>query len=337
MFTTRLDINNINNIALFVRSAYGDLLMVDPLIKLIKQINSNAKITLFVEEKNSQLVPFMHDINYYYCIPSSGNKYLNFISIGLKYRKNKYDLCISSKTGTGTANGFFPFILGAKIRVSYVPKKYRWTDKLINFPVDFTQSIYNNNHYALGVLGLIVKSLPQSIPSDLYPTLKIPKKKRRYSSTIRIFLSVTNTRKSCQINNSLTSDILNKLSEKYTIKVYISTMEKDVDQAINLKNQLAMSSNIYITPTLEKFISLINLVDLCFIGEGGAMHIAAALDIRQVVLFGATSTRTWGPLSDKATVLSDKSNVNNISKNKITNALTNQIESIAPQQIKTTI
>jgi len=328
MLTTHLDITNINNIALFVRSAYGDLLMVDPLIKLIKQINNSAKITLFVEEKNSQLVPFMHNIDYYYCIPSNGNKYLHFINVGLKHRRKKYDLCISSKTGTGTANGFFPFMLGAKIRISYVPKKYRWTDKLINFPINFSQSIYDNNHYAIGVLGLIVKSLPKNIPSNLYPTIKIPAKKHKINSTIKIFLSVTNTRKSCQLNNILTSNILNNLKKTYDIRIYISTMREDINQAINLKNKLKMNSKICITPRLKEFISLISSVDLCFIGEGGAMHIAAALNIRQVVLFGATSTKTWGPLSDRALVLSDKTNVNNISESKITNALINQIKNI---------
>ena len=37
--------------AIFVRSSYGDLLMVDPLIKYIKQLNTHNKITLFVEDK----------------------------------------------------------------------------------------------------------------------------------------------------------------------------------------------------------------------------------------------------------------------------------------------
>tara|TARA_B100000929_G_scaffold129588_1_gene102615 strand:+ start:192 stop:419 length:228 start_codon:yes stop_codon:yes gene_type:complete len=37
--------------AIFVRSSYGDLLVVDPLIKYIKQLNTDNKITLFVEDK----------------------------------------------------------------------------------------------------------------------------------------------------------------------------------------------------------------------------------------------------------------------------------------------
>ncbi len=51
-----LNLTQPKSFAIFVRSAYGDLLMVSPLINFIKQQNSQHKITLFVEDKNFQLV-----------------------------------------------------------------------------------------------------------------------------------------------------------------------------------------------------------------------------------------------------------------------------------------
>ena len=107
----------VKSFAIFVRSSYGDLLMTDPLIKYIKSLNINNKITLFVEDKNFQLIEFMENINSFYKIPSRGNKYLFFIFYGLKYRKNKYDISIAAKTGTGSANGFFQYMLGAKKQI----------------------------------------------------------------------------------------------------------------------------------------------------------------------------------------------------------------------------
>jgi len=55
---------------------------------------------------------------------------------------------------------------------------------------------------------------------------------------------------------------------------------------------------------------------------------AAALEINQVVLFGQTSTTTWSPLSDKAIILSDKSDVNNIPMYQILSALQTSIRKI---------
>ena len=75
-------------------------------------------------------------------------------------------------------------------------------------------------------------------------------------------------------------------------------------------------------------------MDICFLGEGGSMHMAAALGVPQVVLFGPTSTTTWSPLSEKATVLDDKSmekihrNVNNIPTNQILEALKEKLKNI---------
>ena len=126
--------------AIFVRSSYGDLLMTDTLIKYIKYLNINNKITLFVEDRNAQLVEFMENIDSFYKIPSQGNKYLFFIFFGLKYRKNKYDVSIAAKTGIGSANGFFPYILGAKKQIAYVSKIKTWTDRLVNFPITYTQN-----------------------------------------------------------------------------------------------------------------------------------------------------------------------------------------------------
>ena len=66
-------------------------------------------------------------------------------------------------------------------------------------------------------------------------------------------------------------------------------------------------------------------MDLCFFGDGGSMHIAAALGISQVVLFGETSEITWSPLSDNSTILRDELDVNNIPINKILKALKSKL------------
>ena len=68
--------------AIFVRSSYGDLLMTVPLIKYIKTLNNKNKITLFVDNKNFQLVRFMEGIENFFIIPSKGNKYIYFIYYG---------------------------------------------------------------------------------------------------------------------------------------------------------------------------------------------------------------------------------------------------------------
>ena len=311
------------SVAIFVRSSYGDLLMTDPLIKLIKSINSKNRITLFVDDKNSQLVEFMEHIDSFYVIPSKGNKYLSFITYGLKYRKYKYDISIAAKTGIGSANGFFPFILGAKKRISYVSNPKIWTDYLINFPIPFKETTYHSQHYALGVLHLLDKSFIK-IPKHLYPKL-IDKSSANKGGKLKLLISVSNNRDSCLLSNKSMAQIINLLGKEFEFDTYISALQSDFDKAASLKKEIIQHSIIKITPLLKDYIELIGSMDICFLGEGGGMHMAAGLGIPQVVLFGNTSPQTWSPLSAQATILKDISNVNNIPIKVILLALKNKL------------
>tara|TARA_B110000116_G_scaffold130232_1_gene113047 strand:- start:150 stop:1142 length:993 start_codon:yes stop_codon:yes gene_type:complete len=322
----------VKSFAIFVRSSYGDLLMTDPLIKYIKSLNINNKITLFVEDKNFQLIEFMENINSFYKIPSRGNKYLFFIFYGLKYRKNKYDVSIAAKTGVGSANGFFPYMLGAKKQISYVSKNKTWTDMLVNCPITYSEEIYHSQHYALGVLQLLDSKLTK-IPHSLYPKLKSQVNAGNNLKT-KLLISVSNNRESCRLNNETTASIINTLSKEFQFDIHISTLKSDYDIAVNLKKKIIQHSIINPTPLLKDFIKLMNAMDICLFGEGGSMHIAAALGVPQVVLFGFTSSTTWAPLSNTATVLNDKSNVNNIPKNQILEALKTKLQNIEASRFK---
>jgi len=317
---------------IFVRSSYGDLLMTDPLIKYIKRLNINNTITLFVEDKNFQLIEFMENINNFYIIPSKGNKYLSFIFYGLKYRKNEYDISIAAKTGVGSANGFFQYFLGAKKKISYVSKKKTWTDKLVNYPITYREEIYHSQHYALGVLQLLDSKLTK-IPHYLYPKLKSQVIAGSNLKT-KLLISVSNNRESCRLNNKTLATIINTLSKEFHFDVHISSLKSDYNIAVNLKKNIIPYSVIHSTPLLKDFIKLINTMDICFFGEGGGMHMAAALEVPQVVLFGFTSPITWAPLSNIATVLDDKKNVNNIPQNQILDALETKMQNIEAKRSK---
>ena len=57
------------------------------------------------------------------------------------------------------------------------------------------------------------------------------------------------------------------------------------------------------TPTLSELIAAMSLSDLILSTDGGPMHIAAALGVPQVVLFGKTGQAHWAPISEKCAIL----------------------------------
>ncbi len=67
------------------------------------------------------------------------------------------------------------------------------------------------------------------------------------------------------------------------------------------------------TPNLGDLIAAVSVCDFVLSTDGGLMHIAAALDIPQVVLFGKTSVLHWTPLSERCTLLRRGGRVDQIS------------------------
>jgi ADP-heptose:LPS heptosyltransferase len=57
------------------------------------------------------------------------------------------------------------------------------------------------------------------------------------------------------------------------------------------------------TPALSDLVAAVSLCDFVLSTDGGLMHIAAALDVPQVVLFGKTGTAHWAPVTEKSALL----------------------------------
>jgi ADP-heptose:LPS heptosyltransferase len=74
------------------------------------------------------------------------------------------------------------------------------------------------------------------------------------------------------------------------------------------------------TPTLDDLIASVSLSHFVLSTDGGPMHIAAALDIPQVVLFGKTDARQWAPVSEKSAVLQRGGRVDQLSVGEVVEA-----------------
>lgn len=57
------------------------------------------------------------------------------------------------------------------------------------------------------------------------------------------------------------------------------------------------------TPELAELIAAVSLCDFALSTDGGPMHIAAALGVPQVALFGKGGVERWAPVSEKSVVL----------------------------------
>ena len=144
---------------------------------------------------------------------------------------------------------------------------------------------------------------------------------QKFSAAPVLFISVTNNRLGSTLDLDKYERILHAVHANKSFYVMIGGEPKDREKAEKLSQGLKIPHEIRLTASFDEFISIVASVDALLIGDGGVMHIAAAYQKPQVVLFGGTKISEWAPLSDCARCLGDLHNVNFIPEADIIRAL----------------
>ncbi|AKJ41987.1 glycosyltransferase family 9 protein [Pragia fontium] len=309
---------DIRKIAIVRRNGFGDFICAVPLIMHLEKTYPDAVITLFVDERNHSIVPYFFTHLKTVVIPA-GNKYLSLLRVGLTYRAKKFDLVISVKSSPMKLNNLFLAVLGGKHNLAIVDEK-SWHSKFINHPRN--ADLYKIGHQALQCLRIFDPAI-QHISSDLYPKISLDRLTPLSVSLPSPYLlvSVSNNRISSTLSSTSLASIANDIYKKHDISLIISCHKKDKKQAKELQHALNMPSQIFITPDLNSFLSVLNLADIVLVGDGGICHFAASMNKNLVALYAGTSLEKWGPLSEQAICLFDTNNVNNIPEIEIKKAV----------------
>lgn len=94
-----------------------------------------------------------------------------------------------------------------------------------------------------------------------------------------------------------------KLAQGWAVWLFGSSKEIEMGEVIQQKTQGACQNLLGKTGLCEA-IDLMSLASAAVTNDSGLMHVAAALGLRQVAIYGSTSPEFVPPLSDKAQVVS---------------------------------
>ena len=145
-----------------------------------------------------------------------------------------------------------------------------------------------------------------------------------YSTSLKgpfIMVEVLNNRITSQLTNDKMAEILNALFGYKSFSVLITSKVDDMEKAKKLKNLLFMPSEIFVNPSIHRFIAFVNKADVVLCGDGGLGHIAGALDKKVVAVYGRTLVKRWAVLGESVIHIYDPEDVNNIDNKKIITAL----------------
>lgn len=315
-------------VALIRRNGLGDLLCAFPLISYFRKHFPKDHLTLFVDERNAPLLPYLSPLDRVVIFPSQGMKYWNVGRIGLQLRKEQFDLAISAKTSPMKLMNLFLFALGAKKRIAYVDDA--WHSRLVNAPISFDKRGSKTLHQALKGLHLIAPDL-KTIPEEFYPIAKVSDEAKKRHPLERsqmpvLLISATTTRLASRLAPKRYAGLVNELYKQFSFSVALVGQKEDRERALAIAKELKPCHQIHFPRNFEAFMVLLDSCDLYFVGDGGIAHIGAALGKPGVILFGETNPVEWHPLSRQMQWFYDPAHVDNISDEKIYQSLNQMVE-----------
>lgn len=320
-----INLSAYTNIAIINFHHIGDTVCNFSLFKYCRLQAPQAKITIFLGKEGGVLAPFIDCCDEVVIVPitSKERRYFSIIKFALKYHK-QFDLVICGLEPRKYIH-IFMGVLGAKTSIAYIENT--WHSKLINSGVLYDDPLQRTRHNALQMLNVVANY--QELPEELRPRIAItPAVRQQFLPQIlakfgdkillpRLLISVTNNRANSTIESAMYSSLFAEVKNQFDFSVVISYLPKDKERADELAKILPVPAIPIATPSFAEFMVLLDLVDGCFLGDGGITHLAAALDKPQLVLFGWISPIEWLPLSRNVQYLYHPEHVKHIDKKEI--------------------
>jgi len=292
----------------------GDLICTTPAIEALRKKYPDAQIDIVVNSYNYDAIhknPFV-DTVYCYTKPKHKKKLSEKLKAGLgklkilfDIRKEKYDAVVVFRTGYSKSAELFANVAAAPVRVGVKDPKGR--DRLtVHIPFSEDRHEVEFCYDCLAPLG--VKAGKERTRFYMAEDMK----KRYEDVEAQIVFHISARMQENKMSYTKLKEILDLLGQPVVI-----TAEPD---DFNMAKKLAESTTSRFIQT-ESFLDLGALVmraELFITLEGGAMHLAPALGVPTMALFGKSPIERWYPWGYKNLVLQDKSKrAENIENNKI--------------------
>lgn len=278
----------------------GDVVLSTPVIRALRQNFPQAIIHFLVKEYTLDIV--------------AGNPHINEVCVYGKDKLEKdYDIAIALHPGIH--QNYLTFISGAYLRIGYASSGGGFF--LTNIVAD------NSQECSCHEVELTLKAMEAlgCFAKNKYLEIYENKQAKEFIQHLLLELGIFSTdflviihpgarQKYLRWDNEKFSHIAARLMRERKAKVII--IGTPVERKLIEKISLDMPQGLFYCPdlTLSQLISLLSRGNL-FIGNStGPMHIAAALGIPVVAIFGPKHPRDsylrWGPWSQKSIVVSKK-------------------------------
>ena len=117
------------------------------------------------------------------------------------------------------------------------------------------------------------------------------------------------------------AELANRLHHEYEVRVLVAWGAREKDLGKMLLERLSFQPIILQDISLRQLASIVSLVDVFVGNDTGVMHMAAAVGVPVVAIFGPTDPREWKPLGEKIVALRSSTDCADVSVEQVQQAL----------------
>ena len=299
---------NIDKILVIRVDGIGDLLNSTPAIALLRENYPSAEITVLVRPLNAPLLISNPDVDRILVFERDGKHqglkaHLQFYR---ELRSERFQLVVAMQTAMWPH--LVAFLSGAPYRLGRYQKRFRstlthaWRGR---YPKGETHEVDRNLELVRlicegeGKRELIFHLLPDEI------TAAKTKLTSRGIGDDAFLIGIHPGGSSFDKRwpEKQYTEIADKLARHYNATILLLRGPEEAELTRNIQEAMQSHAIPYAPATIRELGALLACCDLVICNDSGPMHLAAALDVPTVAIFGPTDHVAWQPLSENAAIV----------------------------------
>lgn len=299
---------------------FGDLLASVPLFRAIKEKYPFAELTVILSPENYYAVEKSKLIDRSFTYNKAKLISLNYLQSFKTILRDNYDLVIvpvtvsiskSSCIIAGLAKGKykigpssldgrpneFDFIFNQKIELN-------WTSSPDRHVADFGMDISRP-------IGISTNNLRSQIDFDEDDIRKVSE--YISSNKIKIGCHIGAGKIPNRWNLTNWENLIKQISDNYGAIFYFTGSNADAKLIKCLTNSIKVPFVIILNKSIPELAAAISLMELFITNDTGVMHVAGAVDVKQISIFGPTNPENWKPIGNNKLVIKNSDNIDSVS------------------------
>ena len=299
---------NIGKILIIRTDGIGDLLNSTPAIALLRQNYPSAEITVLARPLNASVLIGNPDVDRVLVLDRQGEH--RQVTAQFKFyqslRNEQFQLVVAMQTAT--LSHLIAFLSGASYRLGRYQKRFRstlthaWKGKYRKgetHEVDRNLALVKLVCKGEGTRKLVFNLLPDETmhaESELV-SLEVG------SDAFLIGIHPGGSSYDKRWPEKQYAELVDKLVRQYNATILLLHGPNEKELANNIQKSMHSNAIIYAPKSIRELAALLSRCNMVVCNDSGPMHLAAALDVPTVAIFGPTDHVAWRPMSENATVV----------------------------------